>query len=156
MADFSVAPMEEPPPNVTCSKSVSLHQERFQPIKIFEMIGSKLLPMDYIDVQISDNSIYLFGHPFPSETLDISEKRWEDISQSPSEQLHGPLPLRSFATGRNGSREAKGIATQIPEVLTNSNSFGAKNLCFAQKKTCVGKTTSTGRLDGTSKINANI
>lgn len=45
MADFSVAPMEEPPPNVTCSKSVSLHQERFQPIKIFEMMIKKLIKM---------------------------------------------------------------------------------------------------------------
>lgn len=72
--------------------------------------------------------------------------RKKDGGQSPSEQLHGPLPLRSFATCRNGSREAKGIATHIPEVLTNSNSFGAKTF-FSPKKKSVGKTNSTSRLD---------
>jgi len=72
--------------------------------------------------------------------------RKKDGGQSPSEQLHGPLPLRSFATCRNGSREAKGIATHIPEVLTNSNSFGAKTF-FSPKKKVLEKPNSSSRLD---------
>ena len=78
----------------------------------------------------------------------IVEQMEKQLNEVPSEQLRGPLPLRSFATCRNGSREAKGIATD-PEVLTNNNSFGA-GIFFRTSKKGRWKTNSTSKLDWVS------
>ena len=118
--------------------SVLLHQKKIPRYSEFSDDILKLLPMDWM-LRFQAIQSGVLGVSFSLKKLFkfIVKQMEKQLNEVPSEQLRGPLPLRSFATCRNGSREAKGIATD-PEVLTNNNSFGAGNFFHTSKKV-VGK-----------------